>query len=131
MNENQRKVKERLDNVFGVKKENQIDVSEIIRETPPPTSVELPTAAEKVVVNFDELKPNSVVVIKIAATGMQQRFAASQQIAMALRPLTPLAKEKGIVFILMGTNESIETVDEDSMRELGWVKKDPSLIIVP
>lgn len=100
-------------------------------ETPPPTSVELPTAAEKVVVNFDELKPNSVVVIKIAPVGIQQRIAASQQIAMALRPLVPLAKQKNIVFVLMGADESIETIDEESMQELGWIRKDPSLIIVP
>lgn len=110
---------------------NKIVVPETKPETPPPTSVELPTAAEKVVVNFDELKPNSVVVIKIAATGMQQRIAASQQIAMALRPMVPLAKQKGIVFILMGTDENIETVDEESMEELGWTKKEPSRIIVP
>lgn len=131
MNENQKQIKKRFDELFGVKDENKIDVPETEPETSPPTSVELPTAAEKVVINFDELKQNSVVVIKIAATGMQQRIAASQQIAMALRPLVPLSKQKSIVFVLMATDESIETVDEESMEKLGWVKKEPSRIIIP
>lgn len=93
--------------------------------------VELPVNTDKKVINIDELNPNSVVVIKISAEGMQQRMAATQQIAMALRPLRDLIQTKNIAFIVMGTNEAFEVLDEEQMNQIGWYKKEESLIVVP
>lgn len=97
--------------------------------TPVDPVVKLPPATEVVTINLEELKSNSVVVIKIAPEGMQQRMAATQQIAMALRPLREQIQAKNIAFIVMGTGEGMEVVDEDQMKELGWEKKEKPRII--
>jgi hypothetical protein len=98
--------------------------------TPPPsTTVALPAGTLVTTINLEELKSNSVVVIKIAPEGMQQRMAATQQIAMALRPLREQIQAKNIAFIVMGTGEGMEVVDEEQMKQLGWEKKEKSRII--
>lgn len=101
--------------------------------TPPGVSpvAELPPNTDKKVINIDELKPNSVIVIKISTEGMQQRIAATQQIATALRPLRDLIKAKNITFIVMGSNESLDDIDEEQMSAYGWVRKEESRIILP
>jgi len=88
-------------------------------------------AHEIITINVDELKPNSVIVIKIATEGMQQRMAATQQIAMALRPIASKIKEKNIVIIVMANEESMESLDEEQMNRMGWFKKEQSIIINP
>lgn len=93
--------------------------------------IEVPNAIEKVIIDFNELKPNSVVIIKISPEGMQQRMAASQQIAMALKPILPLTKEKNICFIIMGNGETMESLEEEQMNAIGWHKKEESRIILP
>jgi hypothetical protein len=97
--------------------------------TPPSTTVALPAGTVVTTINIEELKSNSVVVIKIAPEGMQQRMAATQQIAMALRPLREQIQAKNIAFIVMGTGEGMEVVDEEQMKELGWEKKEKTRII--
>ena len=101
--------------------------------TPEPVSniVEIPVATGVGTINFEELKSNSVVIIKIAPEGMQQRIAATQQITAALRPFKDKIKEKNIAFIVMGTGETMETLDEEQMNTIGWVKKTESRIIIP
>lgn len=97
-----------------------------------PAKLELPKEVKNLItINFEELKPNSVIIIKIDPEGMQQRIAATQQIAMALRPFMSKAKEKGIAFILMSDTESMDVVDEIEMNRLGWYKKEKSQILQP
>jgi hypothetical protein len=112
--------------------ENQkIIVPEAPAPTTTPTTVELPMVEKTLAFNFDELKPNSVVVIKIDQKGDQQRMAATQQIAMALRPLRDIIKAKSIAFIVMGSQESFEVLPEEQMNAVGWFKKEESRIILP
>lgn len=111
--------------------QNNLFVPETPTPTPAPTKAELPVATKLVVFNIDELKPNSVIIIKIDPEGQQQRRAASQQIAMALRPLMEKIREKNLSIIVMGTNEGMEILDEEQMKILGWEKKDQSRIITP
>ena len=91
--------------------------------------VKLPDATGVVTINFDELKENSVVIIKINPEGMQQRMAATQQIAMALRPLRESIQKKNIAFIVMSTAETMDVLDPEQMEGMGWEKKDKSRII--
>jgi hypothetical protein len=98
---------------------------------PLPTTVDLTPATGTVVLDFNELKNNSVVVIKIAPKEMSQRMAATEQIATALRPFRDLIKSKNIAFIVMGIGETMETVDENQMNSVGWYKKEESRIILP
>ena len=105
--------------------------TEIASPEPNVKEVELPEAKELVKINIDELKTNSVIVIKINADGIQQRVAATQQIAMALRPVAPKLKEKGVVLIVMANDESMEVLDQEQMNTMGWFKKEQSSIINP
>ena len=105
--------------------------TEIAFPEPDVKEVELPEAKELVKININELKTNSVIVIKINADGIAQRVAATQQIAMALRPVAPKIKEKGVVLIVMANDESMEVLDEEQMNAMGWFKKEQSSIINP
>lgn len=99
--------------------------------TPNPTKADLPEATGVVTINIDDLKENSVVIIKINPEGMQQRVAATQQIAMALRPLRDSIQRKNLAFIVMSTAETMEVLNPEQMEALGWVKKEESRIIIP
>lgn len=100
------------------------------KETPEqPKEAVLEGAVDLIKINIDELKDNSVLVIKIAPEGMHQRQAATQQIAMALRPLAPKIKEKNMCLLVMATGETMEVLDEAQMNQIGWEKKDKSRII--
>ena len=70
-------------------------------------------------------------VIKINAEEIQQRIAATQQIANALKPYRDLAREKSIAFIVMGASESMDILSEEEMNRMGWFKKEKSLIVNP
>ena len=96
---------------------------------PTSTAIEVPNATGLQVINFDELKKNSVIVIKINPEGMQQRIAATQQIAMALKPFRQQITEKSLAFIVMSTEESFDVLDEEQMNQLGWEKKEKNRII--
>jgi hypothetical protein len=95
----------------------------------PPNTLEVPNATGVVTINFDELKGNSILLIKINPEGMQQRIAATQQIATALRPYTPIFKEKSITPIVMVSTEDMSVLDSEQMGKFGWVKKEESRII--
>ena len=97
--------------------------------TPTPTKVEVPESTAIQVINFDELKANSVIVIKINPEGMQQRIAATQQIAMALKPFREQILAKSLAFLIMSTKESFDVIDEEQMKQIGWEKKEKSRII--
>jgi len=56
-------------------------------------------------------------------------MAATQQIAMALRPLRESIQKKNIAFIVMSTEETLDVLDPEQMEQLGWEKKDKGRII--
>ena len=89
-------------------------------------------AQEIKTINIDSVPENSVLLIKINAEhGMQQRVAATQQIARALQPLNDKIKAKKIVLIVMATDEDMSDLEEAEMNKMGWYRKEPSLIINP
>lgn len=108
------------------------DIKKEVLPTPPPdpTAVALP-AAELVKINLEELKDNSILLVKLAPEAEQQRYAASLQIITALKPHFPLLKKKGIVIVMMGIKETIQVLDEEEMEQNGWVKKQKGSIILP
>ncbi len=112
-------------------KNSELFVPETPTPVPAPTKAELPSATGVTILDFETIKPNSVVLIKIAPEGMQQRIAATQQIAMALRPLREKIQEKNVAFIVMSTQETMDVLDPEQMEQLGWVKKEESRIIIP
>jgi hypothetical protein len=116
--------------------DGSIDLKQILPPVPPtepaPQSPEAEFPAQELIkINIEELKDNSVIVIKIAPEGMQQRMAATQQIATALKPHRDLIKKKNIAFLIMGTAESLQALTEEDMEDAGWVRKQKSSIILP
>lgn len=113
------------------KRKNHMKENQNHTDTFQTNTVEIPEAEKIVKINFDELKPNTVIIIKIAPEGIQQRILATQQIAKALQPFRDKIKERGIVLLVMSTDETFETVDEEQMNSMGWFKKEVNRIIVP
>jgi hypothetical protein len=81
---------------------------------------------------WDELKDNSVLVLKIDATN-PARFAQFQHalVTSLLKPRMEILKAKKISVVFMGKDDDLSVVDEAEMGRLGWYKKEKSLIINP
>ena len=81
---------------------------------------------------WDEVKTNSVLVIKIDASN-PTRFGQFQQsiVKHLLEPRMEMLKEKKLSIVFMGTNDDISVLDEKEMNKLGWFKKEKNLIITP
>jgi hypothetical protein len=108
------------ENINNINPENEI-----------PTIVELPASDNIKIINTSDISENSVVVIKIKTPDIQQRIAATQQIAMALKPVFGVLQSKNTSVIVMSTDETFEVLDESQMEKLGWIKKTHNLIITP
>lgn len=115
----------------NVTKNEEIKHELVLGENKPEQNIVDIPADNIIQINVDELKPNSVLVVKINPEGMHQRIAASRQIVMALQPVIEKLREKNIIIIIMANEETIETLDEEQMSKMGWTKKDKSLIINP
>ena len=70
------------------------------------------------VINFDELKENSVLLLK---------FSVVRSVTDVIRVLAQRYGEqlrsKNISVIVISSQDSVETLDEEKMNELGWHKK--------
>jgi len=97
---------------------------------PPTTHVGLP--AEKVVVlNLDDVKPNSILVINVNIESPEEKMALAPVFARLLSPFSNILREKRVSVMLMSKNENINIVSEEDMNAAGWFKKEKSLIINP
>lgn len=97
---------------------------------PLPPEIKLPT--DKVtVLNVDEMKPNSIVLIKVEAENPVHKMAVAPLFQKLLSPYGPKLREKNITIMLMTTKESLEIISEAEMNRAGWQKKEKSLIINP
>lgn len=101
--------------------------------TPPtPPSVVTELIAWGKTLDFESLKPNSVLVIKLnpnnpmAAARMQQGI-----VAIVLAPRNEVLKSKKITVLFMSFEDDISSLDEQEMEQAGWHKKEKSLIIKP
>ena len=109
---------------------NDTTTPKIPESTPPPRDISLPT--DKIcVINIDELKPNSVLVIQINVNGPHEKMAVAPVFSKLLAPYANELRSKRITVMLMTANESITTIAEEEMNMSGWFKKEELLIITP
>lgn len=96
--------------------------------TPPPDpKVTVPLTDWKTI-NFDELKPNSLLILKVKVDDVKQRLAVTQQLSRSFRPVLDIIKQKHIVMIVMSTEESFEALTEAQMNVFGWYKREGRII---
>ena len=96
----------------------------------PAKEVQLPT--EKVtIVNIDDIKPNTVLVITIDVDSPEAKMAIAPTFGKLLAPFAAQLREKKVTVMLMTTHESISLISEEDMNRTGWFKKEKSLIINP
>jgi hypothetical protein len=94
-----------------------------------PNEITLPT--DKVsVINVEDLKPNSILIIKIDVP-LAAKQAVAPVFATLLKPHAPKLREKNVTVMLMLASESLDVVSEEEMNAAGWEKKAKSLIINP
>lgn len=98
----------------------------------PPLDPEVKIPGDKVtVINIDELKPNSVIVINVDVNGPLQKMAVAPAFSKLLSPYINILKEKRITVMLLTTKETMEIITEEEMNASGWERKEKSLIINP
>lgn len=102
------------------------------QQTPEQPSPEVKLPTDKVtVLNVDDIKPNSILVINVDVESPVHKMAVAPVFSKLLAPYTRKLQEKKVTVMLMTLNESINTVTEEEMNRAGWHKKEESLIIKP
>ena len=82
------------------------------------------------VIDFDNLVPNSVIVLKIGGdTGHKMRM--HQAFVRFINSKGDLFKEKKFTVLFLEPEDSLEVLTEEDMNKAGWQKKEKSLIIKP
>ena len=82
------------------------------------------------VIDFDNLAPNSVIVLKIGGdTGHKMRM--HQAFVRFINSKGNLFKEKKFTVLFLEPDDSLEVLTEEDMDKAGWQKKEKSLIIKP
>lgn len=95
-------------------------------------SPEIVVPADKVtIINVDEIKNNSVLIIKANLPSPTHKAAASSVFQKLLYPYIPILREKKVTVMIMDLKEDISIVPEEEMNAAGWEKKDKSVIINP
>lgn len=77
--------------------------------------------------NVDKLEKNSVIFIKADPTNVDFIMA----LPLIAKKYETQFKAKGIAMVIAGPGDSVEVLDEKQMSQLGWEKKEKSLIIKP
>ncbi len=80
------------------------------------------------IINFDKLEKNSVIFFEISPN-VSYEFIMS--LPTLLEKYESIIKGKDISVVIMPVGGSIKTLNEKEMEEVGWTKKDKSLIIRP
>lgn len=94
-----------------------------------PNEIKLPIENFKII-NMDDLKPNSMLVINIDVE-QSQKMTVSPVFAKLLNPYAAQLKEKHISVVIMTVKEHIDVISEKDMNAAGWYKKEKSLIVNP
>lgn len=96
----------------------------------PSPEVKLPT--DKVtIINVDEIKPNTILVIKVDVENPMQKSLVAPVFGQLLKSHAEKLKAKNVTVILMTQKESMDLITEEEMNAGGWFKKEKSLIINP
>ena len=105
--------------------ESNTDVTDVLEST-----IELP--AEKItILNIDDIKPNSILVINVNISTPEEKIALAPIFSRLLAPFANTLREKRVSVMLMSLNENINLISEEEMNAAGWEKKGKSLIINP
>lgn len=98
----------------------------------PPADNQVTLPTDKVtVINVDEIKPNSILIINVDVDSPVQKMAIAPVFGKLLSPYTTKLREKGVTVMLMSLHENINLISEEEMNKAGWEKKTKSLIINP
>jgi hypothetical protein len=82
--------------------------------------------------DLDSIKPNSVMVIKLAPkTAVAAQRIQQGIVNMILAPRAEKLKDKKLTVLFMAADDSIELIEESEMESAGWQKKNKSVIIDP
>lgn len=80
--------------------------------------------------NFDELKDNSVLLVKVNSDDPQYSNGFQMGVIRhVLEPRAKLLKEKKVTVLFMSDKDDLSILSEEEMKEAGWTKKDKPLII--
>ena len=93
--------------------------------------VTLPPGTKEMSINIDDLKPNTILAIYLDVESPEEKMMAAPTFAKLFNPYAKQLREKKISVMLLTTNEKIDLVSEDEMNQMGWFKKEKSLIINP
>jgi hypothetical protein len=111
---------------------NNNEVQQEINTNTPTLSPEVKLPTDKVtIINIDDIKPNSILLIKIDVETPIQKMAVAPAFSKLISPHGPKLREKNVTVMLMTSKETIEVVSEDEMNAAGWERKAKSLIINP
>jgi hypothetical protein len=110
--------------------EQQHPITPEIPKDLPPSELELP-ADRIVMINMDDIKPNSILCINIEVDSPVQKMAVAPVFSKLLAPYAAKLREKGVTVMLMSLHENINLISEEEMNRAGWEKKAKSLIINP
>lgn len=81
-------------------------------------------------VNMDDIKPNSVMIVKIGVDEPQYAYTMQMGIIkQVLEPRAELLKDKRLTVLFMSAEDDISIISEEDMERSGWQKKDKSRII--
>jgi hypothetical protein len=79
--------------------------------------------------DLDNIKPNSVMVIKLNSQNSVHAQQMQQGIVnMVLAPRAEKLKDKRLTVLFMASDDNIELIDEQEMESAGWKKKEKLLI---
>ena len=80
--------------------------------------------------NFDDLKNNAVLLVKINSDDPQYSHSFQMGVIRhVLEPRAKLLKEKKVTVLFMSDKDDISILSEEEMQQAGWEKKDKSRII--
>jgi hypothetical protein len=80
--------------------------------------------------NFDDLKENSVLLVKVNADDPQYSHGFQMGVIRhVLEPRAKLLKEKKVTVLFMSDKDDLSILSEDEMKQAGWEKKEKSRII--
>jgi len=92
----------------------------------------LEAATLALTIDFEGLKPNSVLVVKIPADSPEYHARIYHAITQGvLMPRMDLLKDKKVGVLFMTTEDTIELLSEDDMAKAGWERKEKNRIITP
>ena len=81
---------------------------------------------------FDNLKDNSVLLVKVNAADPQYSHAFQMGVIRhVLEPRAKLLKEKKVTVLFMSDKDDLSILSEEEMNQAGWEKKEKSRIIIP